>query len=248
MSDIIKKKSNTIILIPSRLESSRLKNKPLKLINGIPMIVHVAMRAEKLGIGDVFVASGNKKISNILEKFKIKSVITSPDHKSGTDRIYEAFSHFNKKNYQYIVNLQGDLPLFHDCLIPNTIKILDDKSVDIASAICELKKKEFNDSNIVKAIVKLKEDNSGFSTDFRRKINNSTDCFHHIGIYVFRPETLKKFVNLKSSVLEKKRNLEQMRALENGMRIKLVKVKDSPLSVDTPKDLKKIRYLFKKSV
>ncbi len=244
----IKKKSNTIILIPARLESERLKNKPLKLINGVPMIAQVALRATKLGIGDVVVASGNQLITDTLNKYKIKSVMTSSKHKSGTDRIYEAFNHFKKVGYNYIVNLQGDLPFFRDCLISETIKLLKDHSVDIGSAVCELKKEEFGDSNIVKAIATLDKDYSGFSKDFKRKVKSIKNCFHHIGIYVFRPSSLKKFVKLKRTSIEKKRNLEQMRALENGMTIKLVKVQQSPISVDTENDLKKVRYFFKKKI
>ncbi len=236
-----KKNPKILTLIPARLESKRLPRKPLRLINGVPMIVRVAKRAEKISLGEVIVASGNKEICNILSKQNIKSFLTSSDHKSGTDRIYEVYKKLENKQFNFIINIQGDLPFFKKELIRKTLSLMNDPNVDIASAVCDLKKDEINDPNIVKAKVELDNKNNGFSYDFFRKVDKIKNCFHHIGIYVFNSSSLKKFVNLKPSRLEKKRNLEQMRAIENNMKIKVVKVSENPPSIDTPEDLKKIR-------
>lgn len=239
------KKNKTLILIPSRLESSRLPRKPLRLIGGIPMIARVAINAKKLGMGKVVVAAGNKEIINVLNKFNIDSVITSSDHKSGTDRIYEAYRKI-KNDFDVVVNLQGDLPFFSDDLLPKTVDLMNDKLSEIGSAVCALKKEEIRDLNVVKAYVKFGKNKNAYSLDFKRKIKVADNYYHHIGLYVFKPKALEKFVNLKPSKLEKKRKLEQMRALENSMKIKLVKVNENPISIDTEKDLREIRLLFRK--
>ena len=242
-----KKKLRVLIIIPSRLESVRLPRKPLRKILGTPMIVRVANRAKDMNIGEVIVASGNRSICKVLKDNSIKCFLTSENHKSGTDRIFEAFKKTSNENIDVILNIQGDLPYFRDGLVSSTIDLMNDKTVDIGSAVCDLREEEILDSNIVKANVELDPRNQGFAIDFVRKVRDIKNYYHHIGIYAFRPDSIEKFINLKQTQIEKERRLEQMRALENGMKIKLVKVKENPPSVDTLFDLKKIRLFFREN-
>ena len=240
-----KKKLRVLIIIPSRLESKRLPRKPLRNILGIPMIVRVANRAKDMNIGEVIVASGNKGICKVLKKNSINYFLTSKNHKSGTDRIFEAFKKSSNEDIDIILNIQGDLPYFKNELVFSTIDLMKDRKVDIGSAICDLQEEEILDNNIVKANVELDKKNQGMAINFVREVKDKKNYYHHIGIYAFRPDSLEKFINLKQTQLEKERKLEQMRALENGMKIKLAKVKENPPSVDTLFDLKKIRLFFR---
>jgi len=236
-----------IIIIPARLESKRLPNKVLKIIDGEPMIVKVAKKSKNLNVGNVVVASGNEEICKVLNKFNIKNVLTSKNHKSGTDRVYEAFKKICEDENELIINIQGDLPYFSDSLIFSIIELMKNKNVDIGSAVCSLEQNEFNDFNVVKAEAVFKS-KFGYATNFFRETDHFTNLYHHIGIYAFRPNTLKKFVNLKQTQEEVSRGLEQMRALNNNMKIGLVKVSDNPVSIDSIDDLKKIRLLLRKNL
>ena len=240
----IKKNKKILIVIPARPKSTRLNNKLTRSIYGIPMIVRVARNAMSTNIGEVLVATDSLTIKKLCNNFNINSVMTSTKHKSGTDRIFEAYEK-KSKSFELIVNLQGDLPLFRKELISETIMLFDDHETEIGSAVCDLDKNEINDLNIVKAKVLLKNKKSGFATDFKRKIYTQKNFYHHIGIYVYKPEILKKFVKFSQTKKEKERKLEQMRALENNIKIKVVKLEYNPPSVDTKEDLKKIRLLFK---
>ena len=246
MTNKNKKKIIPIILIPARLESSRLKKKLLRNLNGKPIIVRVAKLAESLKIGDVIVGTDSKEILNICKKNKIKSVLTKKTHLSGTDRIHEVYKSL-EKSYDIIINLQGDLPLFGKRMFSQLIELFNDNSVEIGSAVCDLDDNELEDSNVVKAIVKLNKDKSGFAIDFKRNTELKKNVYHHIGIYAFRPKALEKFVKLPQSNTEKKRSLEQMRALDHKMTIKLTKVSNAPPSIDTIEDLRRIRLHFKKN-
>ena len=152
------------------------------------------------------------------------------------------------KDFDLIVNLQGDLPIFNKELVEKTINLFKDSKTQIASAICELGENELLDTNIVKAQVDLNSQNEGFAINFIRGQNGEKNLFHHIGIYVYKPEILEKFINLKQTKNELERKLEQMRAMDNSLRIKLVKVDSNPPSVDTINDLRKIRLLFQSNV
>ena len=166
-------------------------------------------------------------------------------HESGTDRVYEAYE-LQKKKYDIIINLQGDLPLFDRNLLEGLIKLFDDDKVQIGTAVCNLENDEVEDENIVKAKVLL-ENNIGYVKDFKRKISSKLNYYHHIGVYAFRPKVLKKFINLNQSKNEVQRRLEQLRAMDNNLKIKTVKVDYNPPSVDTINDLRKIRLIFKKN-
>ena len=150
------------------------------------------------------------------------------------------------KNIKLIINIQGDLPYFSRELITKLIFLMRDKTVEVGTAVTELKKNEINDPNIVKACANLNKFGIGKATDFKRNIDSLRNYYHHIGVYAFKPESLGIFVKLSSTKLEKKRKLEQMRALENNMNLKVIKVLEKPLSVDNIKDLKKARNFFKR--
>ena len=211
------------------------------------MIVKVAKKSKNLNVGDVVVASGNEEICKVLNKFNIKNVLTSKNHKSGTDRIYEAFKKICEDGNELIINIQGDLPYFSASLIFSIIELMKNKNVDIGSAVCGLEQNELHDYNVVKAEV-IFENKFGYATNFLRKTDHFTNFYHHIGIYAFRPSTLKKFVHLKQTQAEVSRGLEQMRALNNNMKIGLVKVSNNPVSIDSIDDLKKIRLLLRKNL
>ena len=246
MTNKNKKKICPIIIIPARLESSRLKKKLLRKLNGIPIIVQVAKLAQSLKIGNVIVGTDSKEILNLCKKNGIKSVLTKKSHSSGTDRVYEVYQ-LIKKSYDVIINLQGDLPVFGEEIFLRLIELFNDTCVDIGSAICDLSESELEDKNVVKAIVKLNKKRNGYARDFKRDIEKKKNVYHHIGIYAFRPNALKKFIRLPQSVNEKKRSLEQMRALDNRMKIKLTKVSNALPSIDTMEDLRRIRLHFKKN-
>jgi 3-deoxy-manno-octulosonate cytidylyltransferase (CMP-KDO synthetase) len=240
----IKKNHKIIIIIPARLRSSRLSKKLLRTIHGKPMIQRVAERAKNLGFKDVTVATDSNEIFTLCKQTKIKVIMSLNKHESGTDRVHEAYE-IQKKKYDIIINLQGDLPLFDRNLLDGLISLFDDDKVQIGTAVCNLEDDEAEDENIVKAKVLL-ENNVGYVKDFKRKVSSKLNYYHHIGIYAFRPKVLKKFVNLKQSKNEVKRKLEQLRAMDNNLQIKTVKVKYNPPSVDTINDLRKIRLIFKK--
>ena len=240
------KKSKLIIIIPARLESKRLSRKLLRKIQGTPMIVRVAKAAKKTSLGEVYVATDSKKISNLCEKNRINFVMTEATIKSGTDRIEKAYEIIGD-DFDFIVNLQGDLPLFKKDLIKKTLDLFMDNNTDIASAVCDIEGDELDDKNIVKAFVNLGPDGTGYATDFVRLTKDEISYYHHIGLYIYTPKSLKKFVELKQTKNEINRSLEQMRALDNQMKIKVVKLANSPPSVDTLEDLRKIRLLFKKN-
>ena len=243
---INKKNKSLLIIIPARLDSKRLSKKLIRKISGVPMILRVAQSATNTNLGDVIVATDSKQIQNLCKKQKVDSIITPTDIKSGTDRVYYAYEKLRKK-YDLIVNLQGDLPIFNLEVLKKTVNLFNDKKTEIGSAVCDLHTGEFKDKNIVKAKVILDRNNEGFAIDFCRIIENNEFFYHHIGLYIYSHDSLKKFIELSQSENEIKRKLEQMRAMDNNMKIKLVKVKEIPPSVDTLDDLKKIRLLFRKN-
>ena len=243
---INKKNKSLLIIIPARLDSTRLSKKLIRKISGVPMILRVAQSAINTNLGDVIVATDSKQIQNLCKKHKVNSFITPTDIKSGTDRVYYAYEKLKKK-YDLIVNLQGDLPIFNEEVLEKTVSLFKDKKTEIGSAVCDLKASEFQDKNIVKAKVLFEKNNEGFAIDFCRVVENQEFFYHHIGLYIYTHDSLKKFIKLQQSRNELKRNLEQMRAMDNNIKIKLAKVNEIPPSVDTLEDLKKIRLLFRKN-
>ena len=238
--------TENVIIIPTRLEATRLPNKPIKKINNKEMILHVYEAAKKANIGEVIVASPNQQIYELITSAKGICVKTRPDHKTGTDRIFEVFDKFLKRKPQTIINLQGDMPN----LDPNSILFLSDylnKGLcDVVTLASSIKNKsEIEDRNVVKVITNNDIEKSGFSEalDFKRSIDQTKNKFiyHHVGIYGFTNKALIRYVNLKRSKLELERNLEQMRALENNMKIHVGHMQSSPLGIDTEKDFLKVK-------
>ncbi len=235
-----------ITVIPARLASTRLPDKPLADICGEPMIVHVWRRAIEAGLGRVVVACADRAIADAVGKAGGEAIMTDPDHPSGSDRVYEALQICDPEGaHDAIVNLQGDLPTIEPSVIGAALAPLDDPSVDIGTlgaAIVE--ERERADPNVVKAAVSIPDGRrSGRALYFSRCAVPSGDgpLYHHIGIYAWRRTALERFVALPEGVLERRERLEQLRALEAGMRIDLALVDTVPDGVDTPADLERAR-------
>tara|TARA_B100000809_G_scaffold249617_1_gene281163 strand:- start:85 stop:816 length:732 start_codon:yes stop_codon:yes gene_type:complete len=236
---------NTVIIIPTRLGAKRFSNKPLAKIKNIPMIVHVLNRAKESSVGKVYVATPDNEISDIVKENGGHAIVTKNNHFSGSDRVYEAYLKSLKEGTDLIINLQGDMPNINPDSISKLEKLMRENSCDIGTLASPIKNKdEIVDTNIVKVHVDedLKNDNFLDAKDFfRTKINLKNEkIYHHIGIYAFTSIALSKYVKLSRSKLEIERNLEQMRAMENNMSIKVGLSNSTPLGVDTEADLKKV--------
>ena len=236
----------TLTIIPSRLSATRLPGKPLLKINDLSIISHVFKRAQEANIGDVVVAAEDEEIVDDVIKNGGRAILTDRNHKTGTDRIYEAFQKLEVKNVDLIMNLQGDEPSINIEDIQN----LNKKMVSNQSKMGTLaaKMKDLNDldnENVVKVITNENLKNDGFSEakNFLRISSEVANIYHHIGIYCYSTETLKKFVQLNQSKNEIENRLEQLRALDNNIEIKVALASSSPIGVDTKEDylaLKKI--------
>lgn len=241
---------NTVILIPSHLRATRLPNKPLLLINDKPMIVHCWQRAVESKVGDVYVATADEEIAKIITAVGGKSILTSKEHKTGTDRIYEAIENNFSKKPKNIINLQGDMPNIDPLAIKLLDKFIKNNSYEIATLATKLNsKKDLENKNIVKVETKKEMQINNFSNalDFFRlkDINQKNFYYHHIGIYGYQYETLKKFISLKRSNNEIGRSLEQMRAMDNNISLIVGLTDFYPLGVDTIEDLEEIRNIMK---
>jgi 3-deoxy-manno-octulosonate cytidylyltransferase (CMP-KDO synthetase) len=238
-----------IIVIPARLQATRLPNKPLADIHGEPMIVHVMRRAEAAKIGPVLVACAEAEIEAAVRKAGGQAVLTDPNHPSGSDRIFEALSRFDPSGkYDVVVNVQGDLPTLDPRIVADALLPLADPSVDISTLVAEIKiEEERTNPNVVKAVVAFAEGSRVARALYFSRATvpaNEGPHWHHIGLYAYRREALARFVALPQGILERREKLEQLRALENGMRIDAVCVDTVPLGVDTPADLERARALL----
>jgi len=235
---------NTAIIIPTRLGAKRFPNKPLAKIKDIPMIIHTLKRAKESKVGEVFVATPDNEIVNIVKENGGNAFLTSNSHLSGSDRVYEVYSKILKGKADLIVNLQGDMPNINPNEILKLVKLMRENKCDIGTLASNLSNEEINDPNVVKVHVdeELSEKKFLNAKDFFRKKKDLKiqRIYHHIGIYAFTSHALTKYVNLSRSKFEIERNLEQMRAMENNMVVKVGYCDTSPLSVDTEKDLEKI--------
>lgn len=236
-------------MIPARLAATRFPDKPLADIAGEPMIVHVLRRAEAARIGPVVVACGDAAIADAVTAAGGRAVMTDPDHPSGSDRVYEALRKIDPDGkYDAVVNVQGDLPTIDPAVIAAVFAPLADENVDIATLVAVITEAgERDDPNVVKAAVSLAPGaSSGRALYFSRSAIPSGDgpLYHHIGLYAFRREALARFVALPQGVLERRERLEQLRALEAGMRIDAALVDTVPFGVDTPADLDRARDLI----
>jgi len=239
---------NAIVLIPARMAATRLPGKPLADIAGKPMIVHVADRAAYAEIGPVWVATDSEVIAASVQAAGHRAVMTRADHQSGSDRIFEALGLADDAGKaKLIVNLQGDLPTIEPATIRAAISALDDPAVDIATVAAEITdERERGDPNVVKVVGTPVGVNTLRALYFTRATAPSGEgpLYHHIGLYAYRRAALERFVKLKPSPLEQRERLEQLRALEAGMRIDVAIVDAVPLGVDTPADLEKARLIL----
>lgn len=237
-----------VIVIPARMAASRLPGKPLAEIAGLPMIVQVWKRAMESGIGPVLVAADSPEIVAAVEKAGGQAVLTNPDHPSGSDRIFEAIEKFDPAGqHDIIVNVQGDLPTLDPAIIVEALKPLDDSAVDISTLVAVItREEEKTASQVVKAVASPVSGARHRALYFTRATApwGEGPLFHHIGLYVYRRAALKRFVSLPPSPLEKREKLEQLRALEAGMRIDLMVVDTVPLGVDTPEELERAREIL----
>jgi 3-deoxy-manno-octulosonate cytidylyltransferase (CMP-KDO synthetase) len=240
---------NTAIIIPARLASTRLPNKPLLPINGKPMILHVWERAKAAELGEVIVATDSKEIRDVISFAGGICELTNEHHQSGSDRIFEALENFDSGNqFDYIINLQGDLPQINrECLVA-VLNLLIDEVVDIGTLACEMTNPdEINSTSIVKAIADINSATQiGQAINFTRNAETSINgnYLHHIGLYAYTRTALAKFVQLPHSTREKEEKLEQLRALDNQMRIGIKVIDFLPLGVDTPEDLEKMQKII----
>ncbi|HQS84444.1 MAG: hypothetical protein B7Y25_05955 [Alphaproteobacteria bacterium 16-39-46] len=244
--------SNTIILIPARLQAQRFPGKPLAMLSGKPMILHVLEAVKKSGVQDIIVAAAEIEIQQVVEKAGFSCVLTDPNHPSGSDRIFEALQQLDPScQKEIILNIQGDLPVLDTTIIPHLLEVFKNPNIDIATPVTPFKETENPlDPNRVKAAVAWeKNKNQGRALYFSRSpIPFGAEIYyHHIGIYAYRRKALEKFITLPIGFLERTEKLEQLRALENGMWIEAVKVNASPLSVDTPEDLEYVEAYLKKN-
>ena len=237
----------TLIIIPSRLAATRLPGKPLLKINGISIISHVFKRAESANIGEVIVATEDQEIIDDVKSNGGNAILTSKNHKTGTDRICEAFNKLNKNDINFIMNIQGDEP----GIDINDIKNLDNMMKTNNSLIGTLAAKISNDEiyknrNIVKVKVKESFDKNLFpyADYFMRITKDKENIFHHLGIYSYEVEALNRFVTLDQSKNELRNSLEQLRALDNNIDINVSLANSSPIGIDTKEDYLAIKKIM----
>ena len=239
--------SKTIVLIPARMASTRLPGKPLVDIHGLPMIVHVVQRAQTAHIGQTVVATDSEAIQAAVEKSGGRAVMTRSDHVSGSDRIYEALEALDPEHrIKIVVNVQGDLPTIDPADIRAALSPLADPAVDIATLAAVIADPaERSNPNVVKAIGTVVTPGRLRATTFTRAdATGLGPHYHHIGLYAYRRAALERFVKLPPSANEQRERLEQLRALDAGMRIDIALVKSVPLGVDTPEELAKARAML----
>jgi 3-deoxy-manno-octulosonate cytidylyltransferase (CMP-KDO synthetase) len=240
--------ADILIVIPARLGATRLPGKPLADIGGAPMIVHVLRRAEAANIGPVVVATDARDIEAVVQKAGGRAVMTSPAHGSGSDRIFEAVTNVDPQGRAgIIINLQADLPTISPSDIAASLTPLSDTAVDIATLAAEISDPaERDDPNVVKVVGTSLARDRLRALYFTRAAAPWGDgpLYHHIGLYAFRRAALERFVKLAPSPLERREKLEQLRALEAGMRIDVSIVDSVPLGVDTPADLARVRAVL----
>jgi 3-deoxy-manno-octulosonate cytidylyltransferase (CMP-KDO synthetase) len=241
----------SLVLIPARMSASRLPGKPLADIAGTPMIVHVLRRAEAANLGPVVVATDSLEIEAAVKAAGGRAVMTRADHPTGSDRIQEAADLVDPGHaYDRIVNVQGDLPTIEPGVVRAAADLLDDPAVDIGTLTAVITRhEEITNPNVVKVVGTPLSPRRLRALYFTRATAPTGDgpLYHHIGLYAYRRAALERFVRLPPAPLETRERLEQLRALENGMRIDVAVVEAVPLGVDTPADLERARALIAKA-
>ena len=234
----------TLIIIPSRMQSSRLPGKPLLDMEGVPMVIRVAIKAKESNVGNVIIACCDKEVYEVAKSYNIDVINTNIDHVSGSDRIYEALTKIDPlKKVETIINLQGDMPTISSNAINNLVSLKHSISSDIFTLANEIKdENEKIDPNVVKVAMSVNSDDAyGKALYFSRESipYGNGPIYHHIGIYAYSRESLENFIKLKPSKLEIRESLEQLRALEANMDIKVGIVDEFPIGVDNLADFKK---------
>jgi 3-deoxy-manno-octulosonate cytidylyltransferase (CMP-KDO synthetase) len=239
---------DVLIVIPARLAATRLPGKPLADIAGEPMIVHVMRRAQAAHIGEVVVATDSEAVAAAVEKGGGRAIMTRADHASGSDRVFEALGSADPQGrIAVVVNVQGDLPTIEPADIRAALAPLTDGAVDVATLAAQITRdEERTDPNVVKVVGTPVAPGRMRALYFTRATAPAGDgpLYHHIGLYAFRRAALARFVELPPSPLEQRERLEQLRALEAGMRVDVALVASTPLGVDTPEDLQRARKLL----
>ena len=238
----------TLVIIPSRLSATRLPGKPLLKINNISIISHVFKRAKEANIGEVIVAAEDQEIIDDVKKHGGNAIITGKNHKTGTDRIYEAFKKLDLKDVDLIMNLQGDEPNIDIRDIVSLNNFMKSSKANIGTLASKINDNNmYSNENVVKVITEkvLEDKNFPIALNFKRKINEiNNNIYHHLGIYCYSVEALEKFVNLKQSENEIKNRLEQLRALDNQQIINVALANSSPIGVDTEEDYLAIKKIM----
>ena len=238
----------TLVIIPSRLSASRLPGKPLLKINGLSIISHVYKKAQEANIGEVFVAAEDQEIIEDVQKNGGEAILTNNNHKTGTDRIYEAFVKLGRTDIDLIMNLQGDEPLMNIEDIQKLNKHMIQTKRDLGTLAAKINnKKVFENHDIVKVITEESLDDTKFprAINFMRKLDKENNqAYHHLGIYCYNVEILKRFISLKQSQNEIENRLEQLRALDNDINVNVALAKSSPIGVDTKEDFMAIKKIM----
>ena len=238
----------TLVIIPSRLSASRLPGKPLLKINGLSIISHVYKKAQEANIGEVFVAAEDQEIIEDVKKNGGEAILTNDNHKTGTDRIYEAFVKLGRTDIDLIMNLQGDEPLMNIEDIQKLNKHMIQTKRDLGTLAAKINnKKVFENHDIVKVITEESLDDTKFprAINFMRKLNKENNqAYHHLGIYCYNVEILKRFISFKQSQNEIENRLEQLRALDNNINVNVALAKSSPIGVDTKEDFMAIKKIM----
>ena len=238
----------TLVIIPSRLSASRLPGKPLLKINGLSIISHVYKKAQEANIGEVFVAAEDQEIIEDVKKNGGEAILTNNNHKTGTDRIYEAFVKLGRTDIDLIMNLQGDEPLMNIEDIQKLNKYMIQTKRDLGTLAAKINnKKVFENHDIVKVITEESLDDTKFprAINFMRKLNKENNqAYHHLGIYCYNVEILKRFISFKQSQNEIENRLEQLRALDNNINVNVALAKSSPIGVDTKEDFMAIKKIM----
>ena len=238
----------TLVIIPSRLSASRLPGKPLLKINGLSIISHVYKKAQEANIGEVFVAAEDQEIIEDVKKNGGEAILTNNNHKTGTDRIYEAFVKLGRTDIDLIMNLQGDEPLMNIEDIQKLNKHMIQTKRDLGTLAAKINnKKVFENHDIVKVITEESLDDTKFprAINFMRKLNKENNqAYHHLGIYCYNVEILKRFISFKQSENEIENRLEQLRALDNNINVNVALAKSSPIGVDTKEDFMAIKKIM----
>jgi 3-deoxy-D-manno-octulosonate cytidylyltransferase len=241
--------ANALVIIPARMAATRLPGKPLADIAGKPMVVRVAEQARAAKVGPVAVATDSHEIAAAVRTEGFEAVMTRADHPSGSDRVFEAAALLDPdKQHDVVVNVQGDFPTLDPAIIADTAGLLDEASVDLGTAAAAIHDaRERHDRNVVKAILAGTDDAKTRPALYFTRVTAPSGpgpLYHHVGIYAWRRDALGRFVSLPQSTLERRERLEQLRALEAGMRVVVAIVDSVPLGVDTPALLERVRARY----